>query len=261
MKKVTLPLFILLISVWQTAAFAAIHTETVEYKHGAAVLEGYLAYDDAVQGKRPGIVLVHDWMGVGPYAKSRAEQIAGLGYVAFAIDMYGKGIRPTDPKDAGAQASIYKSDRKLMRDRAEAGLKVLQSNPLTDPSRIAAIGYCFGGTTVLEMARSGADLKGVVSFHGGLDTPNPNDAKNIKGKVLILHGANDPYAPAKDVRAMEDEMKNAGVDWQLVLYGGAVHSFTNPGSGNDPSKGAAYNSQADKRSWEAMKLFLKEVLA
>lgn len=252
-------IFFVLLWLWQTNAEAAIHAEMVEYAHGKTVLEGYLAYDDVMQGKRPGILVVHDWTGLRDYTKKRVEQLAGLGYVAFAIDMYGKGIRPVDPQDAGAQASIYKNDRKLMRERASEGLKVLQAQALVDRSHIAAIGYCFGGTTVLELARSGADLAGVVSFHGGLDTPTPQDAKNIKGRVLVLHGADDPFAPAKQVLEFEDEMRKAGVDWQVHLYGGAVHAFTVPEAGDDPSKGAAYNESADKRSWEVMRQFFNEI--
>lgn len=252
-------LFVILFLLGQVNAQAAIKTEVVEYYHGNAVLQGYLAYDDTTTDKRPGILVVHDWTGLRDYTKKRAEQLAGLGYVAFAIDMYGKGIRPTDPKDAGSQASIYKSDRALMRERAKSGLEVLLSQPNVDLSKTCAIGYCFGGTTVLELARSGADLKGVVSFHGGLDTPKPEDAKNIKGKVLILHGADDPYAPKEQVLALEDEMRKAGVDYQVHLYGGAVHSFTVPDAGDDPSKGAAYNATADKRSWAAMRDFFSEI--
>ncbi len=146
-----------------------------------------------------------------------------------------------------------------MRARAGAGLDVLRKHPQADTSRLAAIGYCFGGTTVLEMARGGADLACVVSFHGGLDTPTPEDAKQIKGKVLVLHGADDPLVPAKQVADFEDEMRKAKVDWQLVAYGGAVHSFTNPGAGNDNSKGAAYNAKADVRSWQAMRDLFAEL--
>ena len=244
---------------WPDQAQAGLHTETIEYKQGDAVLEGYLAYDDAVQGKRPGVLVVHDWTGLRENPKQRTARLAELGYVAFAADIYGKGIRPTDPKDAGIQASIYKNDRKLMRARAQAGLEVLLKQPQTDPTRAAAIGYCFGGTTVLELARSGADLKGVVSFHGGLSTPTPEDAKNIKGKVLVLHGADDPYAPKAEVQALEEEMKKAGVPYKVELYEGAVHSFTIPEAGNDNSKGAAYNAAADKRSWETMKQFFAEI--
>lgn len=241
------------------AVLAEVKTQVVEYKHGNTVLEGYLAYDDAVQGKRPGVLVVHEWKGLGDYVKRRAEQLAKLGYVAFAVDMYGKGIRPTNPKDAMAQVNIYRSNRPLMRDRVNAGLAVLQQNPLTDSNRIAAIGYCFGGGTVLELARSGAPIAGVVSFHGNLDTPNPADAKNIKGKVLVLHGASDPNVPPTQVAAFEKEMTDAEVDWQLVAYGGAVHGFTNPEVGNDKSKGVAYDASADKRSFAAMRVFFAEI--
>ncbi len=240
-------------------ARAALKTQAIEYRHGGTVLEGYLAYDDAVAGKRPGVVVVHEWMGLNEYAKRRAEQIAGLGCVALAIDMYGKGVRAKDAKEAAALAGKYRGDRELMRARAAAGLDVLRNNALVDPKRIAAIGYCFGGTTVLELARSGAPLAGVVSFHGGLDTPTPGDARNIKGKVLALHGADDPFAPAAQRAAFEDEMRKGGVDWELVVYGGAVHGFTNPDNGTDPSKGLAYNENADRRSWEAMKAFFTEI--
>ena len=245
--------------VCSTSAFAKVQTKVVEYKHGNTVLEGYLAYDDAIKGQRPGVLVVHEWTGLGSYVKKRSEQLAKLGYVAFAVDMYGKGIRPTNPKDAATQASIYKSDRQLMRDRVAAGLKVLEDNKLTDKNRIAAIGYCFGGTTVLELARSGANIAGVVSFHGNLDTPKPQDAANIKGKVLVLAGADDPLVPKPQVDAFENEMRQAKVDWQLVKYGGAVHGFTNPESGNDVSKGVAYNAKADKRSFAEMQKFFVEL--
>ena len=240
-------------------ANAKLVTETVEYKHGDLALEGYIAYDDALKGRRPGVIVVHEWMGLNPYAKKRAEQLAALGYVGFAIDMYGKGVRAKDAKEAAALSGAYRNDRKLMRGRAGTALDFFRKYPRVDDKMIGAIGYCFGGTVVLEMARGGADLVGVVSFHGGLDTPNPADAKNIKGKVLALHGADDPFVPKDQVLAFWDEMRKAGVDWQMAAYGGAVHSFTNPDSGNDPSKGAAYNEKADKRSWEAMSLFLEEV--
>ncbi len=240
-------------------AHGAVHTEWVQYRHGETLLEGYLAYDDAVKGPRPGVLVVHEWMGLGDYAMKRAEQLAGMGYVAFALDMYGKGVRAKTPEEAAKLSGIYKGDRPLMRARAQAGLDELRKQPLVDPARIAAIGYCFGGTTVLELARSGADVAGVVSFHGGLGTPQPADAKNIKGKVLVLHGADDPHVPPAEVAAFQDEMRKAAVDWQMIYYGGAVHSFTNPGSGTDASTGVAYNEKADKRSWEAMKAFFKEL--
>jgi dienelactone hydrolase len=231
----------------------------IEYRQGDATLEGYLAWDDAIEGRRPGVLVVHEWTGLGDYVEARARQLAEMGYVAFAADVYGKGVRPKTPQEAGRQAGIYKKDRLLMRARTQAGLEALRREPTCDPKRVAAIGYCFGGTCVLELARSGAELAGVVSFHGGLDTPNPADAKNIKCKVLVLHGGDDPHVPRKDVEAFEDEMRAAGVDWQLVVYGGAVHAFTNPAAGNDKSRGAAYNAAADRRSWEAMKALFAEI--
>jgi len=241
-------------------ARAEVKTEVVEYRHGDVVLEGYLAYDDAFPGKRPGVLVVHEWMGHNPYVRKRAEQLAGLGYVAFALDMYGKGVRAKDAKEAAALAGKYKGDRPLMRARAGAGLDVLRKQARVDPSRLAAIGYCFGGTTALELARGGADLVSVVTFHGGLDTPTPGDARNIKGKVLALHGGDDPFVPMKQVEEFQEEMRKGGVDWQFVSYGGAVHSFTNPEAGSDNYKGAAYNERADRRSWEAMKTFFAETL-
>jgi dienelactone hydrolase len=239
-------------------ANAAVQTKVVEYKQGDTSLEGYLAWDDAMQGQRPGVLVVHEWMGLGDYAKQRARKLAAMGYVAFAADIYGQGIRPKTTQEAAAQSGIYKKNRPLMRARALAGLDVLRNHPLCNPRQIAAIGYCFGGACALELARSGADIAGVVSFHGGLDTPTTADAKNIRCKVLVLHGGDDPHVPPKDVKAFEDEMRAGRVDWQLNIYGGAVHGFTIPASGNDNSKGAAYNAKADRRSWEAMKTFFAE---
>lgn len=236
-----------------------IRTETVEYADGDTILEGYLAFDENASGKRPGILIVHEWRGVGQYVKSRAEQLARLGYVAFAADIYGKGVRPGSNEEAAQQAGIYRSDRTLMRRRALAGLTLLRDNPRVDGARLAAIGYCFGGTVVLELARSGADVKGVVSFHGGLGTPNIADAKDIRARVLVLHGADDPHVPPEEVARFQEEMKSAGVDWQMVSYGGAVHSFTNREAGADPAGGSAYNRLADERSWKAMRQFFREI--
>ncbi len=249
-----------LLLLWAANACAELHTETVEYKHGDTVLKGHLAYETTIKGKRPGVLVVHEWWGNNAYAKRRAEQLAKLGYLAFALDMYGNGTIAKDAKEASSLAGIYRSDRKLMRARANAGLEVLRKHELTDTKHLAAIGYCFGGSTVLELARSGAPLAGVVSFHGGLDTPSKDDARNIKGKVLVLHGGDDPYVSAEQMAAFQDEMRKGDVDWQVIIYGGAVHSFTNPESGNDPSKGLAYNQKADMRSFEAMRLFFAEVL-
>ena len=234
---------------------AAIQTKTIEYKQGDVTLEGVLVWDDALKGARPGVLVVHQWMGLTDYEKHRAEQLAGLGYVAFCADIYGQGVHPKDTKEAGNEAGKYKSDRALLRQRVNAALTELKSSKLVDTKRIAAIGYCFGGTAVIELARSGAELNGIVSFHGGLDSPTPADGKNIKCKVLICHGADDPFVKATDLAAFEEEMRTANVDWTLIKFGGAVHSFTQPLAGNDNSKGAAYNEKADRRSWAAMKLF------
>jgi dienelactone hydrolase len=234
-------------------------SKPVEYKQGDTVLEGWSVYDDAVHGKRPGVLVVHQWKGLSDYEKKRADMLARLGYNVFAADVYGKGIRPQTTKEAGAQAGKYRNDRALLRERVRAALDVLAKQENTDPQRIAAIGYCFGGTAVLELARSGAPVAGVVSFHGGLTTPNPGDAKQIKAKVLALTGADDPGVPPKDVEAFAQEMREGGVDWQLVSYGGAVHAFTDWNAGNDNSKGLAYNERADRRSWEAMREFFGEI--
>lgn len=240
-------------------AHAAVQVETVEYKDGATVLEGLLAYDDAVKDRRPGVVVVHDWMGISDNTRQRITQLAGLGYVAFAADIYGKGVRPKNAQEAGGLAGKFKGDRAMLRARVNAALETLRKSPRVATEKVGAMGYCFGGTTALELARSGANVAGVVSFHGGLDNPKPQDARNIKGKVLVLHGAADPFVPAKEVDAFEKEMTDAKVDWTLVKYSGAVHAFTVVGAGNDPSRGAAYNAAADKRSFEAMKAFWAEV--
>ncbi|MDO8662865.1 MAG: dienelactone hydrolase family protein [Candidatus Omnitrophota bacterium] len=254
-----LVLFILIFLSSSIKAYAAMQTETVEYKQDNTVLEGYLVYDDSRKDKVPGVLIVHEWTGIGPYVKRRAQEIAALGYVAFCADIYGKGIRPKDTKEAAQQATFYRSDRQLLRERAKAGLAELKKCKFVDVTRTAAIGYCFGGGTVLELARGGADLSGAVSFHGNLDTPHPEDAKNIRAKILVCHGADDPLVPQEQVAAFQNEMRAANCDWQMNIYGNAVHSFTNPDSGNDPSKGLAYNREADMRSWEAMKAFFKEI--
>jgi dienelactone hydrolase len=257
MKRVWLSMILL---SFASVSMAKINTTQVEYRHGDTVCQGWLSYDDAVKGPRPAILIVHDWMGVSDYQKMRAEQLAALGYVALAADVYGKGVRPANSTEAAAEAGKYYKDRALFRARVKAGLDFLSSRPQADPARLAAIGYCFGGAGALELARSGAPLKAVVTFHGSLANPTPEDAKNIKAKVLVLHGADDPYVKQDEVKSFMDEMRAAGVDWQLVQYSGAVHSFSDKRAGNDNSKGAAYNEAADRRSWRAMRDFLEETL-
>jgi dienelactone hydrolase len=242
------------------SAQAAVKMQTVEYKQGDVTLEGILAYDDARQGKRPGVVIFPAWNGPTQHEKDSAEKLAKLGYVALVADVYGKGIRPSTPKDAAAEMGKYMKDRALLRARVTAALDQLRKSPDVDATRLASIGYCFGGAAALELARSGAPVVTTVSFHGELSTPTPDDAKNIKGHVLVLHGADDPVVPPKEVDAFENEMRNAKVDWELVAYSGAVHSFTDPSAGTDNSKGAAYNEKADKRSWVAMEDFFHETL-
>jgi len=246
-----------LIGLLSIVANAKIHTESVLYKEGDTTLEGFVAYDTQKTNKRPGVLIVHEWTGLGDYVKRRATELAKLGYVAFAADIYGQGVRPAQ-SEAGKVSSLYKSNRTLFRARLTAALNELKKQKYLN-SKIAAIGYCFGGTGVLELARSGADIQGVVSFHGGLNTPNAEDAKNIKAKVLVLHGADDPYVPGTELKAFEDEMNAAKVDWQLVKYSGAVHAFTNTAAGNDVTLGAAYNEKADHRSWVAMLAFFTEL--
>ncbi len=241
------------------SAQAAIKSEPIEYKEGTTTFEGVLFYDDADTAPRRTVLVCHEWWGLNDYAKKRAEQLAQMGYVAFAVDMYGKGVQAKTMEEAGKMATALKDDRATLRARINAALTALKARKEVDPKKIAAIGYCFGGTTALELARSGADIVGVVSFHGGLSTPTPEDAKNIKAKILACAGGDDPFVKLEEVHEFIQEMKAGNVNYQIDLYGGAVHGFTNPAAGNDPSKGMAYNEQADHRSWEAMKSFFAEV--
>lgn len=249
-----------MLAVIPMQARAEMQSETVLYEQDGVVLEGFVAYDDALQGPLPGVLIVHQWKGLSDYEMERARMLAALGYVAFCADIYGQGIRPQSYEDAAAQAGIYRADRALMRARAEAGLAALKAQPLVDAARTAAIGYCFGGGVVLELARNGADTRAVVSFHGNLDTPDAADAANITAKVLACHGAADPHVPPEQVAAFAAEMNAAGVDWELNMYGNAVHSFTDWGAGDDPSQGVAYNAAADARSWADMQQLFSEIL-
>jgi dienelactone hydrolase len=249
-------LALLSLLVLAATATAGIREQVVEYRDGEVVLEGFLARETRAGGKRPGVLVVHQWKGLGEFEKSKVRELASLGYAAFAVDVYGKGVRPATPQEAGKQAGIYRRDRALYRRRLQAGLERLKQDPGVDPTRIGAIGFCFGGTGVLELARSGAKVAGVVSFHGGLGTETSADARNIKGKVLALHGADDPLVPDEQLLAFMKEMRDAKVDWQLVAYGGAVHAFTDPRAN---SKAARYHAAAARRSWQAMKGFFAEV--
>jgi dienelactone hydrolase len=261
--------FVLMMAVCvglMSVARAEVQTEVIEYSDGETVLEGFLAFDpekvSAAEGMElPGILVVHQWNGLTMYEKNRCRQLAKMGYVAFALDIYGKGIRPKNQSAAAAQSGKYKSDRELYRRRLNLGLEQLRSHANVIEDQVAAIGYCFGGTGVLELARSGAAVRGVVSFHGGLDSPSPEDGKQIQAKVLVCHGADDPLVPEADIEAFKKELNDAKVDWQMVYYSGAVHSFTQPMAGSDSSTGVAYNERADKRSWAAMRNFLNELFA
>jgi len=252
---------LLLVSSLLTPARAALVEKVVSYQHGNVTLEGFHVFDDTVVGKRPAILVVHQWTGLSDYEKRRSRALAELGYNVFAADVYGKGIRPQAPDAAGKEAAKYKNDRLHYRARLNASLDWLKTEEHTDATKIAAVGYCFGGTGVLELVRGGAPVLGVISFHGGLDATTGFTAKigKSKAKVLVLHGADDPMAPAEQVAAFEKEFSAAKQDWQLVLYSGAVHAFTQKEAGNDNSKGVAYNAAADRRSWEAAKVFLTEL--
>lgn len=242
-----------------TEVDAKLVTKTVEYRQDGTVMQGFLAYDDGFKGKRPGVLVVHEWWGLNDFAKQIAEKLAGLGYVALAADMYGGGVTTSNPEEAGKLAGALRGNPDLLRARAQAALKVLAADPRVDPKRLAAIGFCFGGTTVLELAFSGADLAGVVSFHGGLPKARPDDLKRIKAAILVLHGADDPHVPAADIAAFEQAMRQAGADWQVVFFGGAVHSFTNPAAGDNKAAGVAYDARAARRSWRYMQEFFQEI--
>jgi dienelactone hydrolase len=243
-----------------TTLSAKLVQKTIDYtdENGAA-LEGYVAYDDSITTPRPGIVVVHDWKGISATTKGRCDMLAGLGYVGFAADIYGKGDRPHSVPEYIKTMTPYKKDRASYRLRLRAALAELKKQPQVDPAKTAAIGYCFGGTGVIELARDGGDVLGVVSFHGGLDSPAPADGKNIKCKVLALCGADDPMESATDFAAFESELRDNHVDYQIVKYGGAEHAFTDPGSDAMNVPGVKYNEKADHRSWQAMKDFFTEL--
>ncbi len=243
---------ICILAALSVSALAKVKTELITYKEGGVELEGFLAYDDAAKGPQPGVLVVHDWMGLQDYTKSRTTQLAELGYVAFAADIYGKGVRPTESKDCAVQAGTYKKDLPLLRKRVLAGLAQLKAHKGVDGTKLAAIGYCFGGTSVLELARSGEKVAGVVSFHGGLSTTLPAEKGKVKAKILICHGGADEHVNG-EVPGFKAEMEKAGVDLQFIIHEGAQHGFTKPGG--------AYQEKADKDSWAAMKKFFGEIFA
>jgi dienelactone hydrolase len=237
-------------------------TEVVAYTHQGTALEGYLAYDDRSKSPRQAILIAHEWFGIGPHERKAAARLADAGYLAFAADLYGSAERPQTVEAAAELATRYRSgDRAALRARIAAGLEFIERHPLCEAGRTAAIGFCFGGTAVLELARAGADTLGVVSVHGGLAPSNASRAPRIRARVLALHGADDPYVPGDQARDFQEEMRSRSVDWQMVYYGGTVHSFTNEGAGTDPSQGAAYNARSTARAWRASLDFFSELFS
>lgn len=257
MMKLGFILLFLLIP-W-SVTHAKLQTEAIAYSHGDIKLEGHLAWDDSLKGKRPGIVVVHEWWGLNDYARQRADQLASLGYVAFALDMYGKGKVTTHPDQASAWMTEMTANVQNWQARAMEGLKVLQAQPLVDPHRIAAIGYCFGGGTVTQLAYSGVSIQGVVSFHGPLPLPDPTQVSGTKAKILIAHGNADPFLTEGHIGTFRTALDQAGIDWQMIVYAGARHSFTNPGADQFGIDALKYNEEADRRSWRHMQLFFDEL--
>ena len=240
---------------------ADIVTKAVEYKHGDTVLEGYIAYDDKIKDPQPGVILIHEWWGLTDHMKNMTRQVAEMGYVAFAADMYGKGV-VTDSADKARELSgQFNGKNELRRERLKAAFDTFAAQPQVDKIRIGAIGFCFGGTCVLHMAYSGLDVKGVVSFHGSLVPPAEGDAGKIKAKILVLHGADDPLVPAESIQAFQDGVRKAKADWQMMYFGGAVHSFTNPGADKLGFDGVKYDARTDARSRKQMKSFFDEAFA
>lgn len=225
---------------------------SVDYRQGDTVLQGYLTVTDT-PGKKPAVIIIHDWNGPDTYEQRRAVMLADLGYVGFAADVYGKGVRPVGPEQSRAESSKYYSDPDLLLSRVQAAVDFVKTQPVVDASRIALIGYCFGGAAVLEYARSGAAVKGVASFHGGLTTRRPAKPDTVKARILVLHGAADTSVTPEHVAAFKKEMLDAKLGYSFVSYEGAVHGFTVPGERHHP--------QADKASWDEMKRFLKEIFA
>lgn len=257
----TLSLVPLVLAVGLVAAApatAAVMTKTMEYSAGDTRLVGYLAWDAAASARRPGVLVVHEWWGLNDHARAQAERLARAGYVALAVDMYGEGRNTVHPEEAGQWAGAVGQDREAAKGRFLAALDLLRGQESVDPERIAAIGYCFGGSVVLGMAQAGLDLDAVVSFHGALPT-DPVAAGAVKAKVLVNHGAADPLVTAEQIQTFQKNMTEAGADWQMNLYGGAMHSFTNPAADGSVMPMLLYNEEADHRSWQAMLDLFREV--
>ena len=257
-----LPAVVLSMSAFHPAG-AAVKGEPVEYKAGSTVMKGYVAYDDATKGKRPGVLVVHEWWGHNEHARAVARKLAEAGYVALAVDMYGDGKTAAHPQDAGAFSGEVMKNMSLMQERFAAARSALIKQPNVDSKRIAAFGYCFGGSVVLARARQGEDLRAVAVFHAGLATETPAQKGKIKSKVLVLTGAADPWVDSAQIAAFEQEMKAAGVDHRVVSYPGATHGFTNPEAtalGQKFNIPIAYNAEADQKSWAEAQAFLQRVL-
>ena len=236
----------------------SIQTRAIEYRDGDSLLEGYMAWDSTITEERPGVLVSHAWAGRGEFEENKAAQLAELGYVGFAIDLYGKGVRGTSPEENGALMQPFLDDRVILQSRLSLALGVLKKQKEVDSARVAAMGYCFGGLCVLDLARIGTDIAGVASFHGLFGAPGNTDGNGISAKVLIMHGWDDPMATPDQVLALADEMSAMGADWQIHAYGNTLHAFTNPAA-NDPGFGTVYNAQADRRSWQNLQLFLAEI--
>lgn len=248
-----------MVLLFASAASAEVQTREIEYKQGDTVLVGLMAWDGAAKGKRPGVLVVHEWWGHNEHARNQAKRLAEAGYVGFALDMYGKGKVATHPKDAEAFMTEATKDPAVLAARFNAALELLKQDPRVDTGKIAAIGYCFGGAVVLGRARAGADLAAVVSFHGSLGTTSPAEKGKVKARVLVLTGAADPMIPPEQVAAFSREMEAAGATFQVVSYPGARHSFTNPAADKAGMDALAYNAEADQKSWAAMRELFKEV--
>ena len=262
MKYITL--IALMITMLSTSATAALQTKEIDYKAGDTVMKGYLTFDDDFEGKRPGILVVHEWWGHNEYSRKRARMLAELGYTALAVDMYGDGKQADHPDNAGKFAAEVRQNMPAATQRFKAAMQLLQKHPTVDPEHIAAIGYCFGGGVVLEMARQGLDLDAVVSFHGSLATSNPASPGVIKARILVCDGADDKMITPEQIQAFLKEMKAADADLTFISYPGAKHSFTNPGADIYAEKfniPVGYNAEADKKSWQDMQEFLKDTFA